>query len=270
MADTREVADRFHVRSADGTAIAVWAEGSGPPLVLVHGALNDHTSDARFVAALADRVTTFAIDRRGRGGSGDGQAYAIEREFEDVAAVVDAVSGPTGRPVAVWGHSFGADCAMGGAALTSRVSHLVLYEPGLGCEIADEAIEAVEAALAAGDREGALVATLARIVELTEDEIAFVRASPGWDARLAAVPVVPREIRAERDWAYRPGQFDTITAQALVLDGTASPAAQRAATKQAAQAVPGAKLHQLEGHSHIAHRTHPAAVADLVVGFVLS
>ena len=140
----RVEADRFEVRSADGTSIAVWVDGEGPPLLVVHGALNDHTTDLPFVAELRDRLTTFALDRRGRGASGDAAAYAIEREFEDIAAVVDAVAARTGQPVAVWGHSYGADCSMGAATLTDNISHLVLYEPGLGFDGPDDLHEKIE------------------------------------------------------------------------------------------------------------------------------
>ena len=83
---------RFEVRSADGTPLAVWADGQGPPLVLVHGSLCDHTHFGPLVAELREGMTTFALDRRGFGASGDAPGYDLEREFEDVAAVVDAVA----------------------------------------------------------------------------------------------------------------------------------------------------------------------------------
>ena len=264
---------RIDIQSTDGTSIVVWADGNGPPLVLVHGALNDHTTDRPFIDELRGTVTTFAMDRRGRGASGDGTDYAIEREFEDVAAVVDAVAARTGQAVSVWGHSYGADCAMGAAALTGNVARLVLYEPGLGFTCSDsvlEAIEAVDTAVAAGDLEGALLTALRGIVELTEDEIAVVRATPGWPARLAAVPRLPREVRAEVDWAYQPGQFDTVKAPTLLLAGAESPPAQQEATQRAAAAIPDARVRTLDGHSHIAHRLDPAMVAAIVCEFVAS
>jgi pimeloyl-ACP methyl ester carboxylesterase len=123
---------RFDVRSADGTPLAVWADGEGPALVLVHGSMCDHSAFDPLVAELRDDMATYAMDRRGFGASGDAAGYAIEREFEDVAAVVAAVAARAGGPVALWGHSYGAGCAMGGAALTGDVHRLVLYEPGLG------------------------------------------------------------------------------------------------------------------------------------------
>lgn len=266
-------ADRFDVRSADGTSLAVWVDGQGPPLVLVHGGLQDHTASAAFVAELRDSVTTFSMDRRGRVASGDSADYAIEREFEDVAAVVDAVTARTDDTVSVWGHSYGADCAIGAAALTGNIARLVLYEPGLGFTSSDEVIEAIEAidrAVAAGDMEGALIIALRDVVELTEDEIAFVRSSPGWPTRLAAVPVLPREIKAEVDWVYQPGQFDAVTVPTLLLAGADSSPAQTEATVRAAAALPGALIKVLGGHSHIAHRTDPAMVAAIVAEFVAS
>lgn len=264
------MADRFEVQSDDGTSIVVFVDGEGPPLAMAHGGLSDHTTDLPFVAELRDRVTTFGIDRRGRGASGDGLHYSIEREFEDIAAVVDSVAARTDEPVALWGHSYGADCAMGAATLTENIGHLVLYEPALGCTCPDEAIEAVEMAVAAGDREGAVLAALVGIVGLTKDEIAFVRSSPAWPARLAAVPVLPREIRAEVGWVYRPGQFDAITARTLLLAGSDSPPAQQDATRRAAAAIPDAQVRVLNGHAHMAHRTDPRMVTRVVREFVLS
>lgn len=264
---------RFDVRSTDGTSIAVWPDGEGPPLVVVHGALNDHTTDRPFIDRLRGNLTTFAIDRRGRGASGDGPNYAIEREFEDVAAVVDAVAARTGQAVSVWGHSYGADCAIGAAALTDNLAHLVLYEPGLGFTGSDsllEAVKAIDTAVSAGDLEGALLTALRGVVQLTEDEIAFVRSYPGWPARLRAVPVLPREVRAEVDWAYQPGQFDAVEAPTLLLAGAESPPAQQEATRRAAAAIPDARVRTLDGHSHIAHRTDPALVATIVLEFLAS
>jgi alpha-beta hydrolase superfamily lysophospholipase len=131
MTTSTEV-ERFTVRSPDGVELAVWVEGEGPPLVLVHGSIQDHTVSAAFVAELRADFTSYALDRRGFGASGDGPSYSLDREFADVAAVVDEVAARSGCRVALWGHSFGASCAMGAAALTEHISHLLLYEPSLG------------------------------------------------------------------------------------------------------------------------------------------
>ena len=208
-------AGRFDIHSSDGTRISVWVHGAGPAIVMVHGSIADHTTFDSFVEVLRGDWTTYALDRRGFGASGDADVYAIERDFEDVAAVVDAVAARAGRPVALWGHSYGAGCAMGGAARTRNVHHLVLYEPSLGLGYPTGSIDRIEAALAAGDREAAITAVLVDVLEMTEDEIDAFRSSPLWPTRLAAAHTVPRECRAEETWIYRPGQFEPITAPTL-------------------------------------------------------
>jgi pimeloyl-ACP methyl ester carboxylesterase len=260
--------NRFDVASTDGTSIAVWVEGQGPALVMVHGSIADHTTFEPFVDVLRHRFATFSIDRRGFGASADTVDYSIERDFEDVAAVVDTVAANTGGPVALWGHSYGANCAMGGATLTANVHHLALYEPSFGLPYPPGSIDKIEAALADGDRDAAIVAVLVDILEMTDDEIDAVRADPLWPVRLAAAPTIPRECRAEETWVYQPGQFDGITAATLFLAGSDSVPVVTAATDRAAAAIPGARVHVLQGHGHFAHKTDPAMVATIIKQFV--
>ena len=261
-------AHRFDVRSADRTPLAVWADGQGPSLVLVHGSMCDHTASDPLVAELRDTMTTFAMDRRGFGASGDAAGYALEREFEDVAAVVEAVADRTGGPVALWGHSYGAGCALGGAALTGAVHRLVLYEPGLGIPYPAGSIEAVEAALAAGDREAALLLVLVGFIGMTDEEIASLRSGPRWPTMLASAPTVPRECRAEDGWTYRPGALDQVSAPTLLLAGAESHPVLKEATGRALAAIPGARVEVFDGHGHLAYRTDPAMVAAVIRRFV--
>ena len=111
--------------SQDGTQIGYERSGAGSPLVLVHGGTADHTRWAPVLPALNRHFSVYAIDRRGRGASGDAAAYTLEREFEDVTAVIEAIGGP----VDLLGHSFGAVCALAAATRTPGVRRLVLYEP---------------------------------------------------------------------------------------------------------------------------------------------
>lgn len=263
---------RFDVQSRDGTSLAVWVEGDGPPLVLVHGSVADHTTLAPFVAELARDLATFSMDRRGFGASSDAPGYAIERDFEDVAGVVDAVAARTGGPVALFGHSYGASCAMGAATLTSRVHRLVLYEPSLGISYPPGSIEAVERAVAAGDLDRAVVTVFVDILEMTEEEIGALRASatPSWATRIAAAHTLPRECWVEEQWVYQPGQFDAVSAPTLLLAGSASPADLSQATHAAAGAIPDSRIRVLEGHGHMAHKAEPAMVAEIVRQFILS
>jgi pimeloyl-ACP methyl ester carboxylesterase len=92
------------IASRDDTKIAYARSGDGPPLVLVHGTAADHSRWTSVLAALEQRFTVYAMDRRGRGASGDSADYAIAHEFDDVAALVDSI----GEPVVLLGHSYGA------------------------------------------------------------------------------------------------------------------------------------------------------------------
>lgn len=108
--------------SKDSTPIAYQQSGKGPPLVLVHGTTADHTRWAPVLQPLEEHFTLYALDRRGRGESGDADAehYSIEREFDDVAAVVDSI----GEPAYLLGHSYGALCAQKICASSCCMSHL--------------------------------------------------------------------------------------------------------------------------------------------------
>ena len=258
------------VPAADGTPIAVWVEGDGPALVMVHGSLADHTTFDPFIEVLARHLTTFAMDRRGFGATPDFDTYSIEGDFADVAAVVDAVSAHTGGPVALWGHSYGANCAMGGAARSDNVSHLILYEPSLGLPYPPGSIDRIGADLARGDREGAIVTVLVEILEMTADEIDAFRANPLWPTRLEVAHTIPRECRAEESWEYRPGQFDGITAPTLMLAGSDSVPTVRDATDRAAAAIANVRIQHLEGHGHFAHKTDPEMVTAIVRRFMAS
>lgn len=113
------------VASDDGTSIAFERGGEGPPIVFVFGAFNDHNRAVPLASALEQRFTTYVYDRRGRGSSGDNQPYAIEREIEDI----DALISETGGSARVFAHSSGATLALRAAASGSNITEMVLYEP---------------------------------------------------------------------------------------------------------------------------------------------
>jgi pimeloyl-ACP methyl ester carboxylesterase len=167
------------VVSRDGTEIAYWTSGDGPPIVLVHGAPADHTRWRPLVPYLERYVTVHAIDRRGRGASGDAPEYRLEREYEDVAAVVDAIAAASRQRVDLYGHSHGGIVAFGAATLTANIRKLVLYE---GWPVPDPSIytlpadvlRSMDKMLAQGDRDG-VVEALFRSVEEMSDELAVLR-----------------------------------------------------------------------------------------------
>jgi pimeloyl-ACP methyl ester carboxylesterase len=263
-------AGRVDVRSKDGTQLAVWVEGQGPPLVLVHGSIQDHTVSGGLVHELRTDLTTFSLDRRGFGASGDRAEYAIERDFEDVAAVVDAVAAREGGPVTLWGHSYGADCALGGAALTRNVGHLVLYEPTLGLQYPTGWLGEVERAVTEGDAEMAIRLVLRDVLAFTDEQIEVMKATPEWAGRLAAAPTAAREARAEQGWVHRPRQFDLTAVPTLLLSGSTSPPDLKKATHDVLEALPHARIQVLAGHGHIAHRTDPPLVAAVIRSFLVA
>lgn len=257
----------FFVQSAS-TQIGVFADGDGGlPVVMVHGSIADHAVFDGLVAAGASSLQAFRLDRRGFGVSGDGPDYAIERDFDDVAAVVDAVAQMTGTPVALFGHSYGANCAIGGAVASDNVSHLVVYEPSLGLRYPAGCIESIEDALGRGDRDAAIVAVLSTMLEMTRDEIDEYRQSPVWPDRLRAAHTVPRECRVEQAQTFAATNWQ-VGCPTLVLAGSETTDDLATIAADAAHAVDGAQLRVLDGYDHMAPRSAPAVVVEQLIDFM--
>jgi pimeloyl-ACP methyl ester carboxylesterase len=258
-----DVAERWDVKSGDGGSIAVWVEGEGPPLVLVHGSVSDHTVYAPLVGELRDEFTIFAMDRRGFGASQDDPGYSAEREFGDVAAVVNAVAARTGEPVVLFGASWGASCALGAARDLPSLRALVLYEPSLGRRQLPGSLDRMEKRIAAGDYEGALV-EMGREVGLTEEQIAERRAAPNWSQRVATAPTAVRKSRIEEDWDWQSENLSGIAVPTLLLTGSETPPELAEVTSVTAAAIPGARVRVLTGHGHVAHVSEPGVVAQVL------
>lgn len=261
-----------HVVSRDGTGIGYVTSGDGPPLVLVHGTSSDHTRWDALRGHLEPHVTVHAMDRRGRGVSGDGPDYAIEREYEDVAAVVDAVAEAAGSAVDVYGHSYGGVYAFGAATLTSNLRRLVLYEgwPTAGPAPflpPTELVSRLEALLAEGDREAVVEAVARELANMSDEEIAAYRAQPSWPARVAAARTIPREVATVRELSIDPARVGGITAPTLLLIGEHSP--DWASHAHAlAEALQTAQVAVLNGQGHAADALAPEFVAEHVLGFL--
>jgi len=253
------------VQSADGTPIAVWRSGDGPPLVLLHGTAADHARWAPVLPAFEERFTVLAVDRRGRGESGDASDWAIEREFEDVAAV----AAYAGKGTSVLGHSFGAICALQGALLAPPLRALVLYEPPVAAGVAsDEVIARLEELLAAGERDRLLALFMAEVAGVAPAQIEVMRGQPSWEARLAAAHTIPRELRAANEERFDPAAFGGLGVPALVLSGDASrPSFMRAAAAVAA-GLPDGRLVTMPGQGHTAMDTATELFVSEVLAFL--
>lgn len=262
-----------HAISKDGTEIAFWTSGQGPPLVLVHGATADHSRWRPLLPQLEPHVTVHAMDRRGRGASGDAPDYRLAREFEDVAAVVDAVAEAAGCAVDVYGHSFGGLCAFGGAASTTNVRKLVLYE---GWPPADPSVfapppgvaERLDVLLAEGDRDGVVESFLRDVARVPDEEVRLLRAQPSWQARVDAAHTIRRELEAVPDGTFRPEWVAGVTNPVLLLRGEERPDPWAANIEPVAAALPDARIVVLEGQRHLADVLAPEAFAEQVLAFL--
>jgi len=255
------------VRSADGTRIAYRRLGSGPAIVMVHGSIATHTAWMRVARLLSGHYTCFAMDRRGRSHSGAGTApYSIEREYEDICAVLDAA----GPGAFLAGHSYGAICAMG-AALLHPVPRLVIYEPPLpvGGLIAGEHRMAYARAIAEGDPDTALEIGLTNFSRMSQAAIAAMRSSPAWSRlrRLAASWV--RELEAVDSLPASLHHFSALACPTLLLCGSLSPEHPiKDATGALARILPNLRVETLIGQGHWALHEAPEMAARLIADFL--
>jgi pimeloyl-ACP methyl ester carboxylesterase len=244
-------ADTSTVASKDGTLIAFDMIGSGPPLILVVGAFNDRATGAPLAEVLADEFTVFNYDRRGRGASGDTAPYAIEREVEDLDALIDRAGGEA----SVFGYSSGAALAVNAAAADSAITKLALYDlppvvdDGRAPDSVDHAARLVE--LLAEDRRGDAVEYFqSKLVGLPDEVIAQLRHAPFRPAleAMAHTLVYEAMIVAHR-WLPK-DLVSSISVPTLAVAGGAASPVLPAAAKALAGAVPNGRAVILDGHTH--------------------
>ncbi len=257
------------VTSRDGTGIAYEARGSGPAVVVVLGALADRRAGS--VQRLADRLaaefTVYTYDRRGRGESGDTQPYAVEREIDDLEALIDAAGGRA----FLYGHSSGGALALlAAAALESRVRGLAVYDipytdDPQGRAAWQEYISRLTRLLADG-KKGDAVALFLRVTGLSDGQVAGVRQSPSWPAMEAAGRTLAYDHAAVLgpDAAVPADAAARVTAPALVLNGGASFPFMRASAERLSTLIPHARLRVLEGETH---DVRPEAIAPVLAAF---
>ena len=276
----QEVPRRYR-SSRDGVELAVFEvipsapsrDAGRPPLLLVHGATADHTTWRAVGPMFAAARPVFALDRRGRGASGDAADYAIEREYEDLAAVAEALAADEDSMfVDVAGHSYGGRCALGASLLTPRIRRVVVYEgapvpPGTSYGPAG-LIEAVRDALDRRANEEALTTFLAGIVGMSEAELAAYRANPVWPARVAAAHTILREVEAETSAAASLETLGRVTVPVLLLLGSISRSPFRIGTDALVARLARARVQVLEGAAHAAHHTHAREFVNAVEAFL--
>jgi pimeloyl-ACP methyl ester carboxylesterase len=260
------------VRSRDGTQIAVFSSGDGPPLLLIHGAAADHTTFRVVGPMFAERHAVHAIDRRGRGASGDAPDYDVVREFEDVAAVVDALAREAGAEVDVVGHSYGGRVGLGGALRTPNLRRLVVYEgapaPADTPYQAPDVLPRLVALRDAGRNEELLETFLREIVGMDEAALAAYRANPVWPLRVAAAPTVVREVEAEASDGAGLDALGAVEIPILqILGGESRDEFGLAMAALDARLARG-RVVVIEGARHAAHHTHAERFVGAVEAFL--
>ena len=265
FAQTRDGAQVSTVLSKDGTRIAVECRGAGPSLLIVHGGSGDRKRWAPLMPLFAAQFRVCAMDRRGHGESESGANYSLQKEAEDVAAVVNAQR----DPVFVLGHSIGGVFSLEAAVLTKKLSRLVLYEPPLQDLDHTEVADRMERLIKAGNREEALLIFLQDIVKTSADEIQILKTRASWPSRVASIEVQIREIRALSKYRFDADRVRRLKTPTLLLTGskTRSPQLKQAITSLM-NTLPDRRLHVFEGEEHNAMDTVREQFAEVVIKFL--
>jgi hypothetical protein len=262
------------VVSRDGTEIAFERSGTGPAVILVSSALADRSDTAKLAGLLSRHFTVINYDRRGRGAGGDGTEYAVEREIEDIAALIDHVGGSA----SVFGSSSGAVLALRAATAGPDIRRPALHEPPFVVDEADgfgppgDFAQHIDALIASGRRSDAVRHFMTRAQGMPGFVVASMRLMPGvWSKLKAMAHTLPYDISVMGDTQQgRPLAADVwsaATARTLVLTGGRSPAGLRRAAQALTRVLPAADHHTLDGLDHGAVVMAPRRLAPSLITF---
>ena len=260
------------VTSKDGSRIAYERLGSGPTVILVGGALGyrKFKKVEELAGLLAERCTVVNYDRRGRGDSTEVKPFAVEREIEDIAALIEAEGGSA----SLWGWSSGGALALRAAAAGVGVERLSVYEvpfmvtPGAKRPTADYG-ERLDELVAAGDRSGAVKHFMRNAIGIPAPFVALMPLTPMWKGITATAHTLPY------DWAalgkhtmygqpLNPEEWSGVTAPTLVAYGGKSPAVLQEGSRALARVLPNAELRELQG---VGHNVKMEVLAPVLAGF---
>jgi|SRR5688572_11684163 pimeloyl-ACP methyl ester carboxylesterase len=238
------------VSSSDGTSIAFDRTGEGRPVILVCGGSTDRMANAPLAALLGRDFTVFNYDRRGRGDSGDTAPYAVEREVEDLEAVINEAGGSA----FVFGTSSGAALALEGAASGLAVTKLALWEPPYVPEggprpPADTASTFTEL-VAAGRRGDAVEFFMTKVVGLPPEFAAQARNAPFWASQEALAHTLAYDATIMGDYSLPSERAASVKVPTLVLDGGASFDWMSETARALADTIPDGQHRTLEGQTH--------------------
>jgi pimeloyl-ACP methyl ester carboxylesterase len=238
------------VTSKDGTKLVVDVSGSGPAIVLVSGGSVDRGANAGLAEVLSSDFTVHNYDRRGRGDSGDTLPYAVEREIEDIEAVIAAAGGSA----SLYGSSSGAGLAFEAAAAGAPVDKLVLWEPPYNLDPAGrppaDAVEQLDRMVAEGRRGDAATYFMVDMVRMPADFAAFAKTQPWWPAQEAIAHTLAYDARVMKGYAVPIETAATIAVPTLILTGGASFPFFKPTAEALVAAMPDARTAELPDQQH--------------------
>lgn len=256
----------FAVQSKDGVSISVQKSGSGPPLLLIHGAAVDSSAAwSRVLPMLTEGFTVYAMTRRGRPPSGDATMHAVSAEVEDLVAV----DGSIGEPFVLLAHSFGALITLAALNRLKNVKRLILYEPPVfefpRTPRYQEILVWLDRALKSGDREEVVTIFLRDQVGTEESILARLRLLPLWDVFKRMADTLPREARVVNTFRVDADLLGQWKVPTTMLLGGQSPAEVRDGTMFICRSIAGCDVVILEGQGHSAMLSAPDLFASKVV-----
>ncbi len=265
------------VTSRDGTKIAYERDGTGPAVILVNGALGDRKLDRRFKMMtelsklLSPRFTVVDYDRRGRGDSDEAGPFAVEREIEDIAALIRA----RGGSASLFGFSSGGALALRAAGAGIGVERVAVYEAPFVVDRADKGPRAdygqrLEGLIAAGDRSGAVRHFMRNAMGMPAPAVLAMRLMPMWRLMQANAPTLVYDWAAlgehnMRGDALRAEEWASVTMPALVVCGTKSSSTLQNGARALSEVLPCADLRVLDG---MGHRMKVAVLAPVLAEFL--
>lgn len=261
------------VTSQDGTIIAYERSGSGPGVVLVSGALGDGSGNVPLAAELSRRFTVVNYARRGRGGSSDTFPYAVEREFEDLATVIQTLDEPRYLYGGCSGGALALEAVAAGLTGTAKIA---VYEVPYNISTEwlrqwRDYIDGIQAALAVGERHAALELFL-RITGASDEDVVAARSAPFWDGAVSLAHTLAYDAACLGSGQPSSARLAAVRQPTLILTGTAGhapdAAAWMAAMDGAAEAMvaglPRGRRGVLEGQGH---SPDPAVLAAALADF---
>jgi pimeloyl-ACP methyl ester carboxylesterase len=258
----------LRIPSKDGTLIAMECAGAGPTLIMVHGGVGDRTRWTPMFPLLSSRLTVCAMDRRGHGLSADSADYSLQKEAEDVAAVVNSRPGS----VFVLGHSYGGVSALEATFLTNRISKLILYEPPVQDPVDRNLAVAgkMERLIKDGAREQALVTFETEVVGLSPGEVAAMKSRPAWPELVTSIDLQLRQMYALAAYRFDASRMRGVRQPTLLLIGgdTTSPYLKQA-IESLQSSLPNPTQVVLKGQQHNAMDSARDVLANAIVDFLL-